>query len=84
MMELHKRRRAVTEPECRYFVRQVVTACDYLHQNRIIHRDLKLGNLFLNDEMEVKIGDFGLATKIDFDGERKRYGIYFTRHCTRI
>ena len=43
-----------------------------LHQHRIIHRDLKLGNLFLNDKMEVKIGDFGLATKLDFDGEKKR------------
>ena len=71
-MELHKRRRTVTEPEARYFVRQVVLANDYLHKNRIIHRDLKLGNLFLNDEMEVKVGDFGLATRIDYDGERKR------------
>lgn len=72
MMELHKRRRNITEPECRYFVLQVVTACDYLHRNNIIHRDLKLGNLFLNDEMEIKIGDFGLATRLDYEGERKR------------
>ncbi len=71
-MELHKRRREVTEPEVRYFVRQVVLACDYLHKNHIIHRDLKLGNLFLNDEMEVKIGDFGLATRVEKEGERKR------------
>ena len=72
LMELHKRRRAVTEPECRYFVKQIVTACDYLHKRRIIHRDLKLGNLFINEDMEIKIGDFGLATKLDYDGERKR------------
>ncbi len=45
---------------------------EYLHSNRVIHRDLKLGNLFLNDNMVIKIGDFGLATKLDFDGERKR------------
>lgn len=44
----------------------------YLHAHRIIHRDLKLGNLFLNEKMEVKLGDFGLATKLDFDGEKKR------------
>jgi polo-like kinase 1 len=44
----------------------------YLHSHRIIHRDLKLGNLFLNDQMEIKLGDFGLATKLDFDGEKKR------------
>jgi polo-like kinase 1 len=72
LMELHKRRRAVTEPEGRYFVHQVVLAVDYLHKNHIIHRDLKLGNLFLNDEMEIKIGDFGLATRVDYEGERKK------------
>ena len=73
MMELHKRRKAVTEPEARYFVRQVIEACQYLHGNNIIHRDLKLGNLFINDEMELKVGDFGLATRLDYNGERKRY-----------
>lgn len=36
-----------------------------------MHRDLKLGNLFLTDKMEVKVGDFGLATKIEFAGEKK-------------
>ena len=71
-MELHKRRRHVTEPEARYFIKQILDACIYLHNARIIHRDLKLGNLFLNDELEVKIGDFGLATQLDYEGERKR------------
>lgn len=68
-MELHKRRRAVTEPEARYFFKQITEAVKYLHDNNIIHRDLKLGNLFLNDNMDIKIGDFGLATR--YDGERK-------------
>ena len=71
-MELHKRRKAITEPEARYFLHQILLGCLYLHDNKIIHRDLKLGNVFLNDNMEVKIGDFGLATKVDYDGERKR------------
>ena len=51
---------------------QIVTGLKYLHSHRIIHRDLKLGNLFLNEKMEIKLGDFGLATKLDFDGEKKR------------
>jgi len=72
LMELHKRRKAITEPESRYFVHQILLGCKYLHDNKIIHRDLKLGNVFLNDSMEVKIGDFGLATKVDYDGERKK------------
>ncbi|MGH0117023.1 UNVERIFIED_CONTAM: hypothetical protein FKN15_024968 [Acipenser sinensis] len=69
---MHKRRKAVTEAEARYYMRQIITGCLYLHNNRVIHRDLKLANLFLNDDMEVKIGDFGLATKIEYDGERKK------------
>ena len=69
---MHKRRKAITEPETRYFMRQIVLACQYLHDNKIIHRDLKLGNLFLSEKMELKLGDFGLATKLEFDGERKR------------
>uniref|UniRef100_A0A0N5ADM0 Serine/threonine-protein kinase PLK n=1 Tax=Syphacia muris TaxID=451379 RepID=A0A0N5ADM0_9BILA len=72
LMELHRRRKAVTEPEARYFTSHVVSACEYLHARHIIHRDLKLGNLFLNDEMQVKVGDFGLATVLEKDGERKR------------
>jgi len=54
------------------YVNQICAAAKYLHSHRVIHRDLKLGNLFLNDKMEIKIGDFGLATKLEFDGERKR------------
>jgi serine/threonine protein kinase len=72
LMELHRRRRAVTEPEARYFTAQIVDACVYLHGNRVIHRDLKLGNLFLNDELEVKVGDFGLATVMEANEERKQ------------
>uniref|UniRef100_A0A8D0GZP1 Serine/threonine-protein kinase PLK n=1 Tax=Sphenodon punctatus TaxID=8508 RepID=A0A8D0GZP1_SPHPU len=56
LLELHKRRKALTEPEARYYLRQTILGCQYLHGNRVIHRDLKLGNLFLNDDLEVKIG----------------------------
>ncbi|XP_043470480.1 serine/threonine-protein kinase polo [Leptopilina heterotoma] len=72
MMELHKRRKALTEYETRFYMKQILEGVHYLHQNRIIHRDLKLGNLFLNDELQVKIGDFGLATKLEHEGERKK------------
>ena len=33
---------------------------------------LKLGNLFLNENMEIKLGDFGLAIRLEYDGERKK------------
>ena len=72
MNELLIRRKVLTELEVQCYMVQLVKALQYLHSHRIIHRDLKLGNLFLNDKMELKVGDFGLATKLDFEGERKK------------
>lgn len=72
MMELHKRRKTITEPETRFYMKHILCGVLYLHEKNIIHRDLKLGNLFLNDDLHVKIGDFGLAAQINFDGERKK------------
>jgi serine/threonine protein kinase len=71
MMELHKRRSAITEPETRFYMHHILLGVQYLHNNNIIHRDLKLGNLFLDDNLQVKIGDFGLATKIEYQGDVK-------------
>lgn len=39
-----------------------------IHNQQVIHRDLKLGNLFLTDKLEIRIGDFGLAAKLNFLG----------------
>lgn len=43
-----------------------------MHDRKVIHRDLKLGNIFLNDT-QVKIGDFGLATQLKSEEERRRF-----------
>ncbi len=43
---------------------QIVSSLEYMHSNRVIHRDLKMGNIFLNENMDLKVGDFGLATKL--------------------
>jgi len=70
--ELLKRRKKLTELEVQCYSNQIIKALKYLHSHRVIHRDLKLGNLFISEKMEIKVGDFGLATKLEFDGERKR------------
>lgn len=72
MMELHKRRRTLTEPETRFYLKQIVEGTMYMHARKVIHRDLKLGNLFLDKDLKVKIGDFGLATTVEYEGERKK------------
>ena len=43
--------------------------CQVHHQRGILHRDLKLGNMFLTWDMLLKIGDFGLATTMPTGSE---------------
>lgn len=50
----------------------MVKAIEYVHSKRVIHRDLKLGNLFLTERMQLKVGDFGLAAQVFYEGERKK------------
>ena len=55
----------LSEEETRDLMTQLVDGVGYLHSKGIIHRDLKLGNLFLtHDKRSLKIGDFGLAAQL--------------------
>jgi serine/threonine protein kinase len=67
-----RKRKQLMEPEVRFFMLQILGATKYMHEKRVIHRDLKLGNLFLDSKMNVKLGDFGLAALLMDDNERKR------------
>ncbi|GAA6106401.1 serine/threonine-protein kinase PLK2b [Tachysurus ichikawai] len=67
-----KARKVLTEPEVRYYLKQTVSALKYLHDQEILHRDLKLGNLFVSDSMELKVGDFGLAAKLEPESNRRK------------
>ena len=71
-MELVKRRHRLSEPEAAYFGIQLLDAMRYLHNHNIIHRDLKLGNLFLTHDLQIRVGDFGLATHLKTRDERKK------------
>lgn len=72
MMDVLRRRKSMTEPEVRYWLVQLIGACSYMHGENVIHRDLKLGNIFLDSRLEVKVGDFGLAALIEKEGDRKK------------
>ncbi|KAK0657312.1 hypothetical protein B0T16DRAFT_57631 [Cercophora newfieldiana] len=61
LMDMVKRRKGLTEPEVRFYAVQISGAIKYMHAKGIIHRDLKMGNIFLDKYMNAKIGDFGLA-----------------------
>ena len=73
MASFHK---PFSEEIVQYFMKQIVNALNYLHLNKIIHRNLKLDNILLNFPSDkeknslnlmksvVKIIDFGFATKL--------------------
>lgn len=72
LSDLVRRRKRLHEVEARYYIFQLVQGVQYIHSKKVIHRDLKLGNLFLTERMGLKIGDFGLAAQVVYEGEKKR------------
>ena len=71
MNEMIKRRKSLTEEETRLLMLQMVDAVCCLHDCNVIHRDLKLGNLFLSKTMNIKVGDFGLACRVNSTDEKQ-------------
>ncbi|PAA53734.1 hypothetical protein BOX15_Mlig019665g1 [Macrostomum lignano] len=63
MSYLMKRRR-LTEYETRKYIRQIVQAVNYMHSLGILHRDLKIENLLLTKDHNVRIIDFGLSNMV--------------------
>uniref|UniRef100_A0A8D0L3H2 polo kinase n=1 Tax=Sphenodon punctatus TaxID=8508 RepID=A0A8D0L3H2_SPHPU len=72
LAHIWKARHTLLEPEVRYYLKQIISGLKYLHLKGILHRDLKLGNFFINDNMDLKVGDFGLAARQEPTDQRKK------------
>ncbi|ELR58282.1 Serine/threonine-protein kinase PLK1, partial [Bos mutus] len=55
VLELHQWRKSISQDETRCYLRQIVL--ESASESEVVHQDLKLGRVFLNEDLEVKIGD---------------------------
>eukprot|EP00972_Heterocapsa_arctica_P072389 10691853-Heterocapsa_arctica.AAC.1 len=67
LQQMLDKRGRFSEEQASYIMRQLLEALDYLHEEGVVHRDVKLANIMLEKqgEFEVKLIDFGVATKWD-------------------
>lgn len=57
--------------EAQKYFRQLISGVEYLHSHGVAHRDLKPENLLLDDNDNLKISDFGLATIYRMQGKER-------------
>lgn len=61
----------LTEGHIRVIMYQLLSGVKAMHDNGVLHRDLKPGNLLLNKDCELKITDFGLARMMPKNGPQQ-------------
>ncbi|KAG1701398.1 STE20-like serine/threonine-protein kinase [Nymphon striatum] len=60
MIDLEK---PLTEPQIKHLTREICQGLDFLHKHKVIHRDIKAGNILLTIDGQVKIADFGVSAQ---------------------
>ncbi|KAK6192048.1 hypothetical protein SNE40_003595 [Patella caerulea] len=60
---------SLSEKRTRIIMRQLLEAVLFVHDKNIVHRDLKPENILLDDNLNVKVSDFGFATVVNKDEE---------------
>ncbi|EDV24975.1 uncharacterized protein TRIADDRAFT_4614, partial [Trichoplax adhaerens] len=67
----------LSEDRTKKYIKQIIEATDYLHAQDIIHRDLKLENILVDEDDSIKIIDFGLSTFTKT--RREKANVFFIR-----
>ena len=56
-----RKRKKLDEISAKVIFRQIIKGLGYIHRKRILHRDIKLDNILLDGNGNVKIADFGVS-----------------------
>ena len=71
MTEILKNQK-LSESQARVVMMQLLLTLDFIHKKGVVHRDIKLDNILINNidegEYKVKIADFGIASFIQVEG----------------
>ena len=68
--------RGFSEPIARFYFHKLISSLEFMHENNVVHRDLKLENLLLDHNFDLKIADFGLSTTVE---SQYGDGVMYTR-----
>lgn len=71
ILDMLKKQNPFSEKQTSQICFQLLNALVYLHEHRVIHRDLKLQNLLLDKNNHMKLADFGLSAQLQSDDEKK-------------
>ncbi|KAL9623257.1 MAG: hypothetical protein Q9160_002364 [Pyrenula sp. 1 TL-2023] len=63
-----------TVPQIKCYMLQLLEGVKYMHENKILHRDMKAANLLINNQGILQIADFGLARPYDDDPPKPGQG----------
>lgn len=66
-----RKRRKLKEPLAKWMFKQILEGLQYIHSKQIVHRDIKLDNILLDQNGRLIICDFGVSRKIE-EGEDMR------------
>ena len=65
LQSLVKKVGPLSESVLKVYTKQILLGCEYLHANNIIHRDIKGGNILVDNSGQIKLADFGASKKLD-------------------